>query len=621
MFWLSQRLLGEWSGNENKEVGFRFGRRSAKRPKKATNRKVIAFYDALEDRALLATAGYDYVLSGFKWANPTKITYSFPPDGVLWDAGYNTLNATLDAKLGGAWKREVARALATWQAAANINIVPVADGRYDFNSLGQQQGDPKFGDIRIGGFAFGGESGKSTLARAHFPPPQGSTAGGDIEINTNMSFQINGQYDFYSVILHETGHSLGLNHTASTTSVMASTYGGVRSGLTEGDIAGIRALYGARQGDVYRGQGLGGSANSPIELTSGLASSNTTTAAAASLNNIGEAEWFAFHAPAYASGVLNVTAGAAGVSLLSPAVSIYDASMNLLSRAGDPSAWSNDATASVASVVPGHRYFIKVEGATNDVFSVGSYNLTVSMPHANANPQPVRPAPVPTPTPTPVPWPTPSPTPAPVAPTPPVVNANVGAILPDRFESNDVIGAATRVGRTNQILLSGLTLHSADDADYFMFQNATAGMFQIATGETAVQVLNPRGGLVAQGVGSVSVSLPRNATVYIRVVSANFAPVAQYGLSIALQPAARQAAPPRGPLPGAALPRAPLPRAPLPPRAAPLPRFAMPRFALRMVAPRAVPARLVALEAPAAESAFSWTPASWNSRMRIASTG
>jgi len=558
----------------------------------------------------MATAGYDYVLSGHKWANPSRITYSIPPDGVLWDSGTNVLNATLNAKFGGAWHRELARALATWQSAANINIVPAPDGPYNWNSLGLSQGDPKFGDIRIAGYPFTGKD--KTLAQAYFPPPQGATAGGEIGINTNMSFQINGQYDFYSVLLHETGHSLGLNHTESTTSVMSATYGGIRSGLTAGDIAGIQAIYGARQLDAYQSQGLGLSANLPIDLTSGLSSANTTTVSFASLTKIGDAEWFSFVAPTYASGSWSVTAGAANVSLLSPEVTVYDASMTPLAKASAPSAWSNNATATVSSIVPGQRYFVMVKGATNDVFSVGAYNLTVALP---GNPQAVQPTPTPVPTPIiPTPTPNPWPTPPPAVPTPPApsVNANAATPLPDRLESNDVISAATRLGRVTQTTVTGLSLHSAADVDYFHFQINAAGTFQISADGAAVQVLNPRGGLVAQGIGSVSVSLPRNASVYARVASANSAPLAQYGLSIAHQPQARPTPPPRAPLPRAPLPRAPFPRAPFP--RAPLPRFAFPRFALRMVAPPTTGPGFARLEVADA----SWLPPAWSNRMRVA---
>lgn len=630
MVGVSQWLLGEWSRIGRRDVGFRLGLKIGSRRGKTPKRKVLAFYDALEDRALMATVGYDYILSGFKWANPSRITYSFPPDGVMWEAGKNVLNTTFDTKFGNAWQGEIARALATWQSVANINIVPASDGRYDWNSLGQSQGDSKFGDIRIGGYPFGGN--KKTLAQAYFPPPQGATAGGDVQINTSMSFQINGQYDLFSVVLHETGHSLGLNHSENAATVMAATYGGVRSGLTDGDIAGIQAIYGARKLDVYQSQGLGLSANLPIDLTSGLVSTNTATAGGASLTKIGDVEWFSFVAPSYASGSWNVTAGAANVSMLSPEVSVYDASMNLLARAGDPSSWSSDATAAVSSIVPGQRYYVSVKGATSDVFSVGAYNLTISLP--KGSPSTPRPTPTPTPNPTPNPWPTTPP--VIVSPTAPVVNSNAVNALPDRFESNDVIGAATRIGRSNQFSVTGLSLHSATDVDYFMFQNATAGTFQIVASGAAIQVLNPRGGLVAQGVGSVNASVPRNATVYVRVVSANSAPLSQYGLSIALQSQARQTPLPRTPLPRTPLPRTPLPRTPLPRTPLPrtplprtplppwfaLPRFALHRYALRLVAPSTNPPRPAHQEIAAAPLPEAhWIPRAWNTRMRLVATG
>src|SRR5690349_15728362 len=104
--------------------------------------------EILEERALLTTPGYDYVLSGFSWSNPGHISYSIPPDGVFWDHGTDNLNATLNAKLGpGNWQRQIARALATWESVANINLVPMSDGAYDFNVLGLAQGDSRFGDI------------------------------------------------------------------------------------------------------------------------------------------------------------------------------------------------------------------------------------------------------------------------------------------------------------------------------------------------------------------------------------------------------------------------------------------------------------------------------------------
>src|SRR3954467_6962633 len=82
--------------------------------------------EALEARE--SPGGSDYVLSGFRWANPDRITYSIAPDGVYWDRGMNDLPTMLNARFGpSAWRREVARALQTWAAVADINIVPRGD--------------------------------------------------------------------------------------------------------------------------------------------------------------------------------------------------------------------------------------------------------------------------------------------------------------------------------------------------------------------------------------------------------------------------------------------------------------------------------------------------------------
>src|SRR4051794_18868462 len=87
---------------------------------------LLCSIERLERRELLASA--DYVLTGFTWSNPTHITYSFAPDGVYWDHGVNNLHAVMDAKLGaGVWEAQIARALATWESAANVDFTLVPD--------------------------------------------------------------------------------------------------------------------------------------------------------------------------------------------------------------------------------------------------------------------------------------------------------------------------------------------------------------------------------------------------------------------------------------------------------------------------------------------------------------
>jgi len=526
-------------------------RSSRKSRRTRTNRPAC---EPLERRDLMATAGSDYVVTGREWSNPSRITYSIAPDGVFWGHGPNTLNAYFNSTLGanGAWKREIARALATWQSAANINIVQVADGAYDEDSRGTSQGDPRFGDIRFGGYAYAGD--QSTLAATAFPPPMGWTLAGDVQINTNLRYKIGGgDYDLYSVMLHETGHSLGLDHVKNTVDVMDGTYQGVRKGLAAGDVAGIQAIYGARQQDMYESQGFGLSSSKPIDMSQPLVSANSTTAGSASLTKIGDTEWFSFVAPSYASGSWQATASAADLSLLSPKVTVFDAAGKALAQDANPTAWGNSVTASLSSVVPGQRYYVAVTGATGDVFDTGAYQVTVSLSGRPKTDTPVT-------QPVSPPATTPPPTSGGATPPQPVYPSQTNYVAPDRLEPNDAFNTPSRLGRIAQSTVASLTLNTASDSDFFSFQASATGVLQISATGTSIAVYNARGKLLARGENVVNVSAAKNAALIVKTQSANGSPVASYSLSIAPKPPASRQTASRKALPrvlARSLPRAP----------------------------------------------------------------
>ncbi len=327
-----------------------------------------------------------YVLEGTQWSNPGHITYSIAPDGTVWDQGVNNLNASLNAEIGpGAWQEQIAKALATWESVANINISPTSDSGAQFNSYGPEQGDPSFGDIRIAGYNF---QNPGLLAQTYDPPPGGWTAAGDSDLNTGFTWSLGSGYDLFSVELHEMGHALGLGEAPDPSDVMYMQYQGVRSGLGAGDIAGIQYLYGARTQDSFQQQGQATSAATAVDVSSYLNAQGLGVVGGASLATIGDVEYFKYTAPNLPGLSMQAVAAAAGVSMLSPEIQILDASGNLLAQQANSAQWSDNASATV-NLVPGEQYIIAVKGATNDVFSVGAYQLQINV---QGLPQPAPPS-------------------------------------------------------------------------------------------------------------------------------------------------------------------------------------------------------------------------------------
>ena len=309
---------------------------------------------------------------------------------------------------------------------------------------------------------------------------------------------------------------------------MYASYEGVRTGLAAGDIAGIQAIYGARHPDGYQTYGQGVSAATAIDLSPALVSASQTTSSWTSLSKIGDVEWFSFVAPSYATGSWQATASSSNLSMLSPKIMVFDSAGNSLGQASDPNAWGDAVTVSPQGVVAGQRYYIAVTGATNDVFDTGAYQLSVNL---SGSPKPTTPPPVVAP-----------PVTIPVAVVPPVTGpvqtTPSNTIAPDRYESNDTFNTATRLGRFSQGAVNGVNLNTGADLDYYSFQAASAGVLEVAAAGTWIQVLNSRGAVLGQGSGVVDVSAARNATLVVRVQSADAAPLASYSLSISPKPTA-----------------------------------------------------------------------------------
>jgi hypothetical protein len=193
----------------------------------------------------------EFVLDGDgrKWGSTTlgtsggTVTYSFMGNGLNLSAEPYSADLGSSVSLSSlpgfqaCFITDIQNAFAAWQAVASIQFVQVNDSGSAFNASGAT------GDIRIGAHTFDGPSG--VLAHAYYPPPNGTSAAGDMHFDRQESWTCNTNgIDIGIVALHEIGHSLGLNHEDATFAVMNPYYNPSLPGLQTDDINGAAVIYG-----------------------------------------------------------------------------------------------------------------------------------------------------------------------------------------------------------------------------------------------------------------------------------------------------------------------------------------------------------------------------------------
>lgn len=131
-------------------------------------------------------------------------------------------------------------ALALWAEASSLTFEQVEHGNPDIeiSFAGGSHGDP---------FSFDGAGG--TLGHAYFP---GTMLAGQVHLCQAEAWSTTpteDQFDLFTVVLHELGHTLGLEHSLDADAVMAPGYQKFTA-LSAKDITAIQALYGNADGSI-----------------------------------------------------------------------------------------------------------------------------------------------------------------------------------------------------------------------------------------------------------------------------------------------------------------------------------------------------------------------------------
>jgi hypothetical protein len=351
------------------------------RKRRSVQKQRFGKTELLESRIVLDAGG-------LIWGDAPFLTLSFADDGTDVNGDSSRL-FSLMSQFGteDEWQSTILSAFETWAVQTNGDIAEVADDASPFGTDGETQGDPRFGDIRVGAIPMRTNVFGIAVSRGFIA----GTWSGDILFNTNAPFR--DMDEVFRVALHEAGHVFGFEHNDDPTSVMFTSGIPAASQPSPADLDELWSRFGERAPDINERDGGG---NETIDDATHLSSSDSFDGLApiivhADIGKPGagigdDVDVYRFDPPDDANqltylGPVTIQVRTQGLSQLDPRIEVIREDDGVMVASSQQQDGNGQVTVTINLTDPDSngRHFVTVSSANGAVSPIGSYALIATV--------------------------------------------------------------------------------------------------------------------------------------------------------------------------------------------------------------------------------------------------